>query len=141
MVQWWTAALLLGAAVTPSVPINGHGPFGKRAPSPDVLTDKLVPLRTVTVPVTSGPLRSASSLRHVSKPKGLMRRGTGGGITKIRNYYQLNYVAEVQWGNQTMYMLLDTGSSDIWVLQEGYECLDSNGASLNVRSSPSQSSS
>lgn len=136
MVRSWITALLLVAAAThvaavkPNLSVgNPRGLLGKRAPSPDVLTDRLVTLKTVTLPM------SWQSLCH---RKTLNRRqssgnSTSGGITTISNPQQLAYVAEVTWGNQTFDMLLDTGSSDTWLLQEGFQCLSSNGTAIAVR--------
>ena len=137
MVRSWITALLLAAAVTDAAAVkpdlvvgNPRGLLGKRAPSPDVLTNKLVPLKTVTLPL------SWQSSHHQKKT--LNRRqstsnNTSGGITAISNPQQLAYVAEVTWGNQTFDMLLDTGSSDTWLLQEGFQCLSSNGSAVAVR--------
>ena len=136
MVRPWITALLLtvaathAAAVKPDLTMgNPRGLLGKRAPSPDVLTDKLVPLKMVTLPLSWQPVRHMKTLNR--------RQSTGnstcGGITTISNPQQLAYVAEVTWGNETFDMLLDTGSSDTWLLQEGFQCLSSNGSAVDVR--------
>ena len=136
MVQSWISALLLTVAVAPAAAVktelsvgNPRGLLGKRAPSPDLLTDNIVPLKTVTLPL------SWQSSRHQRKTLN-RRQSTGnitsGGITTISNPQQLAYVAEVTWGNHTFDMLLDTGSSDTWLLQEGFQCLSSNGSAVGL---------
>jgi hypothetical protein len=137
MVRSWITALLLAAAVADAAAVkpdlvvgNPRGLLGKRAPSPDVLTDNLVPLKTVTLPL---PWKSSRYQRKTLNRRQSSANSTSGGITTISNPQQLAYVAEVTWGNQTFDMLLDTGSSDTWLLQEGFQCLSSNGSAIAVR--------
>jgi hypothetical protein len=136
MVRSWITALLLTVAVAPAAAVkpdlsvgNPRGLLGKRAPSPDVLTDKLVPLKTANLPLSWQSVRQRKTLNRRQSTG----NSTGGGITTISNPQQLAYVAEVTWGNQTFDMLLDTGSSDAWLLQEGFQCLSSNGTAVAVR--------
>jgi aspergillopepsin I len=127
MVGSSVVALLLGLAVSSAagVPELNSGKFHqslKRRPlGLDLVTDNVVPLKPVH-----------SVLRH---QKGLHRRQStsNGGLTAVNNPSQANYVAEVGWGNETYSMILDTGSSDTWILKEGFQCLDSTGAPTIVR--------
>jgi hypothetical protein len=137
MVRSWITALLLAAAVNDAAAVKPdlvmgkpRGLLGKRAPSPDVLTNNLVPLKTVTMPLS---WQSSSHQRKTLNRRQLTGNSTSGGNTTISNPQQLAYVAEVTWGNQTFDMLLDTGSSDTWLLQEGFQCLSSNGSAVAVR--------
>ncbi|GIJ85100.1 hypothetical protein Asppvi_003955 [Aspergillus pseudoviridinutans] len=122
MVRSWVAALLLGLAVSSAARIpdlnsgKSHRSLRRRAPGLDLVTDNVVPLKPVH-----------SVLRH---QKRLHRRQStsNGGLTAINNPSQANYVAQVGWGNETYSMILDTGSSDTWILEEGFQCLDSTGA-------------
>ncbi|KAJ5753155.1 aspartic peptidase domain-containing protein [Penicillium odoratum] len=128
MVQSWIASLLLSAAVAscaavPGLTANTPGSLGRRTPSPDVVTNNHMPVRTV---------RKSHSLRGKRAQRGqhgLHRRQStySGGQTNITDPEQLCYVAAVTWGDETFDMLLDTGSSDTWLLQEGYKCLNSTG--------------
>ena len=131
MVRSWITALVLAAAVTDAVAVrNPRGLLGKRAPSPDVVTDNLVPLKRVTLPLS---WKSSRQQRKTLNRRQSTGNSTSGGITTISNPQQLAYVAEVTWGNETFDMLLDTGSSDTWLLQEGFQCLSSNGSAVDVR--------
>ncbi|CAJ0542541.1 Ff.00g001300.m01.CDS01 [Fusarium sp. VM40] len=40
--------------------------------------------------------------------------------------YGTIYDVEVQFGNQSFFLLVDTGSSDTWVLETGYQCINSS---------------
>jgi hypothetical protein len=134
MARLWITAFLLGGAVTASATaINPelrsaqpHGLLGRRAPSPDILTDNIVPLKTVLTP----PIRRSNVFNRRSLSAS---NNTSNNTTTIANNFQLNYVADVQWGNQTFSMLLDSGSSDTWVLQEGFQCINSTGNPVAVR--------
>ncbi|KAF4997962.1 hypothetical protein FGRMN_3482 [Fusarium graminum] len=44
----------------------------------------------------------------------------------IATEYGTIYDVEVQFGNQSFMLLVDTGSSDTWVLQTGYKCINSS---------------
>lgn len=124
MVGSWTAALLLGLAASSAAkaPEKPHRALKRRAPGIDIVTNNVIPLKPVN-----------SVRRHHT---GLRRRQSSGnstgGLTAINNPSQANYVAQVGWGNETFSMILDTGSSDTWILQEGFQCLDSTGAPTTV---------
>ncbi|KAE8143530.1 aspartic peptidase domain-containing protein [Aspergillus pseudotamarii] len=120
MTKSWIASLLLSVAVASAATVPEFGSLRRRAPSPDVITNNFVPMRTV----------------HSSQSKGLRRREWNGGTASITNRNAMQYVATVTWGDEQFDMLLDTGSSDTWVLQEGYQCLDSKGAPTNKSHCP-----
>ncbi|KAK5000088.1 hypothetical protein LTR66_000988 [Elasticomyces elasticus] len=44
--------------------------------------------------------------------------------------YGTRFDVEVQFGNQTFLLLLDTGSSDTWVLQTGWQCINATDNSV-----------
>jgi hypothetical protein len=123
MVQLWITSLLLITSVAsaglPKHPALSSGLFGRLAPSPDVVTNNFVSVRH-----TQGPHASRGRYRRQSAPSG--------GQTNITDPRQTHYVAAVTWGNETYDMLLDTGSSDTWLLQKGYLCLNSQGAQVPV---------
>jgi hypothetical protein len=37
------------------------------------------------------------------------------------------YLTEITFGDATVQVVLDTGSSDTWLVQKGFQCVDSNG--------------
>lgn len=127
MVGSWTAALLLGLAASSAAKIpqpnssKSHRPLKGRTSGRDLITDNVLPLKPV-----NSVRRHQKSLRR--------RQSTGnGGLAAINNPHQANYVAQVGWGNETYSMILDTGSSDTWLLKKGFQCLDSTGAPTTVR--------
>jgi hypothetical protein len=55
------------------------------------------------------------------------RKG-GTGYGELRDIaYNVRWAAEANIGGNTVLMLLDTGSSDTWVLAPGWQCLNSTG--------------
>lgn len=48
---------------------------------------------------------------------------SGSGPVKIVNT-QVEYYTDVKVGNQTLQMVVDTGSSDTWFAKEGFRCLN-----------------
>ncbi|KAI0157746.1 aspartic peptidase domain-containing protein [Xylariaceae sp. FL1272] len=42
----------------------------------------------------------------------------------IAQQNQIEYIMQVGIGNETYYMIPDTGSSDTWIIQEGFHCVD-----------------
>jgi hypothetical protein len=42
---------------------------------------------------------------------------------RLRNIYDVYYSIDLQVGNQTVAVSVDTGSSDTWMVQEPYECV------------------
>jgi Eukaryotic aspartyl protease len=70
-----------------------------------------------------------------------LERQTSGNKLRLSSYnaqltsshlgYELTFQTEVTFGNQTFSLLVDTGSSDIWVLDQGWLCLnDTSNATL-----------
>ncbi|KAI4860082.1 acid protease [Hypoxylon rubiginosum] len=47
------------------------------------------------------------------------------GVDKLRaELHQIEYIMQVGIGPETYYMIPDTGSSDTWIISEGFTCLD-----------------
>lgn len=40
------------------------------------------------------------------------------------------WAAEIVFGNETVLVILDTGSSDTWLAQKGFQCVDINGTDI-----------
>lgn len=50
------------------------------------------------------------------------------GVAKLRNLLQdSDWAVKVTIDGQPTYLALDTGSSDTWVVQSGFQCIDQNG--------------
>ncbi|KAM0544703.1 hypothetical protein ACHAPJ_011690 [Fusarium lateritium] len=54
--------------------------------------------------------------------------------TLIATEYASIFDVEVQFGNQSFMLLVDTGSSDTWVVGTGFQCIDSSDNSIQPQS-------
>ncbi|KAF4968662.1 hypothetical protein FSARC_3948 [Fusarium sarcochroum] len=52
----------------------------------------------------------------------------------IATEYASIFDVEVQFGNQSFMLLVDTGSSDTWVVETGFKCIDSSDNSIQPQS-------
>ncbi|KAI1504143.1 aspartic peptidase domain-containing protein [Biscogniauxia marginata] len=72
-----------------------------------------------------GTSRTLDVLRQKYKNRLLMGDDDPEGVDHIRaELHQVEYIMQVGIGADKYYMIPDTGSSDTWVVQEGYTCLD-----------------
>ena len=77
------------------------------------VTDNYVPLRRVAV----DPVQTSTQLKRYAaadprKP------------TLLRNIRDIYYIVDIQVGNQTVPVSVDTGSSDTWFIQQPFQCVD-----------------
>ncbi|KAJ7484193.1 acid protease [Mycena latifolia] len=77
-----------------------------------------LPKAEFTVPFTS------KVPRRASKKNKIRRRSLNGAA------FDEEYVVNVTVGGKVFNMILDTGSSDTWVVHEGFSCLDLNGTAV-----------
>jgi Eukaryotic aspartyl protease len=70
--------------------------------------------------------------RKFNHPHPLIKRQDQTGDASIIDVRQLKFLAEVSFGDQTFDAILDTGSSDTWLIQTGFVCYDpSSGAQVD----------
>lgn len=68
------------------------------------------------VPVKASASKSAATVK-------------GYGSAKLRDLLQGDdWAVKVNFGGEDVYLLLDTGSSDTWVAESGFQCVDGQGA-------------
>jgi hypothetical protein len=86
----------------------------KRAPSPIVVTD-------VVLPLTKKKTKSGSKRRDA-----LLATVIGNGSTTSISSLEIGeeFATEVTIGGQTFELIIDTGSSDTWVVETGFACTD-----------------
>ncbi|KAJ5621692.1 hypothetical protein N7528_006475 [Penicillium herquei] len=65
--------------------------------------------------------RSAAYLKGLTGKSTSTTSGTGGLISLFEGE---EYATEITFGTQTFDVIVDTGSSDTWVVKEGFECVD-----------------
>ena len=83
-------------------------------------------LQLVRQPQTSS--KHASLLSHLQK-----NGGVGSYVpyttpnTQLVSVQGYEYLVNVEWAGQNLLAILDTGSSDTWLVQQGFKCVDANG--------------
>ncbi|KAL8974043.1 MAG: hypothetical protein Q9197_001716 [Variospora fuerteventurae] len=110
---------ILGAPTVthgPASALHGRSPniVGRR--SPNVLSPHVIPLSRT--PVTSPDSRHAKSLQEVDQGNGTLA------IVPLTGYADILYYAELTVGTETFRVVVDTGSADTWLIQEGFTCLE-----------------
>jgi hypothetical protein len=106
----------------------------KRAPSETIAT-------TAVLPLTKMAATGASAARRQRLSKLLIANGSTTTLTSL--FTGEEFAAEVEFGTQTFEMIVDTGSSDTWVVEAGFVCTDldtgkttTEGIELQRRKSP-----
>ena len=78
-----------------------------------VVTPNYVPLRRASVKPHQGNLHGNRDARaDPHKP------------TLLRNIRDIYYIIDIEVGNQTIPVSVDTGSSDTWFIQQPFQCVD-----------------
>ncbi len=96
------------------ITISSKKPVAKRAPSPIVVTDAVLPLKTL-------PAKGASAARR-SSLLATIGNGSTTGLTSLEIGEE--FAAQVTLGTETFELIVDTGSSDTWVVETGFSCTD-----------------
>jgi hypothetical protein len=112
------------------VPIERRGlqvldikPFS--AAASDQVTDNYLVLER-----SSASSKSSAVLSSLQEANGLRKRQTPSTeLTPLLGGSE--FVAEITLGGQTVKTIMDTGSSDTWLIQKGFQCTDTSGAKVS----------
>ena len=119
----WAAAENKNALGVPTVPgINYRFAKSTHPPTPDEVTDNYQTIRPLNLPGANSKSAAAVLGAH-------QRRVGGIGYQNITStsVYGTQYGIELQVRDTPLTVLLDTGSSDTWVIKGKYRCLDYSG--------------
>jgi hypothetical protein len=128
----WLALTALTSAA--SVPIQRRGaaqvhyynpaPFADA--SPDVLTENYIQIEK-----SEQPSRSSQFLAHIRNsaatgdvPTSALQEISGG----------LEYLTKIKFGDQEVSVIVDTGSSDTWLIKDGFRCVNQFGSTVSTQS-------
>ncbi|KAF4622704.1 hypothetical protein G7Y89_g14323 [Cudoniella acicularis] len=95
------------------ITISSRKLIAREAPSKIVVTD-------VVLPLTKRPAKGASAARRSSLAKLVIANGSTTGITSLEVGEE--FAASVTVGTETFELIIDTGSSDTWVVETGFAC-------------------
>ncbi|KAL8716451.1 MAG: hypothetical protein Q9220_000358 [cf. Caloplaca sp. 1 TL-2023] len=107
------AGALVGLAIYCCAPVVAHDSVSRFVVSPHVIAMT----------------RRAASTSHRSRvAKFLQVEGEGdgpqAGIAVLTPYKDIQYYTNITFGPQTFEAIVDTGSSDTWLVQTGFQCVD-----------------
>lgn len=97
--------------------VGGHTPAPFKARSPDIPAAHVLPLTR-----TSGVSKSANYLKSLRK--GSAVDGVYGSTSLTSVQGGQTYLAGVDFGTQCFQAVFDTGSSDTWLVETNYQCVD-----------------
>lgn len=102
-----------------------------QAPSADVATDNFLPLTKLqsnSITTLDAVRRELSAADLHKFPK----RQSAAGTAPLTSLGGIEYLVDITFGTQNVKVILDTGSSDTWLIQKGFKCTDANGASQST---------
>jgi hypothetical protein len=122
-----TSALFVYASVLP-IDRRGslgafqiHSPEAFQNPTPNEVTENYVTIEKSSVPSKS----SAAYLRALDCDPGQNDSPTA--ITPVfLARYDTEYIVDITVGKQTVKVILDTGSSDTWLIKKGFQCVSAS---------------
>lgn len=110
-----------------------HTPVATQARSADVVSSNVLSIRK-----SGKKAKSASYLGSLQA--GAISAASSNysyGATPVDNLYSEEYIAEIEWDGVAVDVIVDTGSSDTWLVQAGFTCVDYNGNEQSVCGHPS----
>lgn len=121
-----TARSDLTSALTPRPGISFKLTKSHRSSTPDKVTSNFQYLHAHRG-AGSGTTTKSVNTKSVASILGAHQRAVGGtGYQNITSStaYGTQYAVDVLFADQPLKLLLDTGSSDTWIVQSGYSCVD-----------------
>lgn len=116
------AALAYPALAASSV--RSYAPAAKQASSPNVVSSHVLSLKKSG---SNKEAKSAGHLRSLRTLGGLIPSNSSSSAEPVDNLESDEYVAEIEWAGVPVEVIIDSGSSDTWLVQAGFQCVDSDG--------------
>lgn len=113
-------ALSSSALAARQLGVRVHTPAAAQAPSANVVTSNVLNLKK-----SGKKAKSASYLGSLQA--GAITSNYSYGATPVDNLYSEEYIAEIEWDGVAVDVIVDTGSSDTWLVQAGFTCVDYEG--------------
>lgn len=94
-------------------------PLARRTSSAHTVSSNILKLKKGIKASKSSPYLKALRATFASE-----RRMRDYGVVPVVDLLSAEYVAEIAWNGIPMNVLIDTGSSDSWLVQDGFTCVD-----------------
>ncbi|MCJ1303494.1 hypothetical protein MMC08_006304 [Hypocenomyce scalaris] len=111
-------ARAVDAARATGFKISAYTPTPARAPSPDTLSSHVLTLSRKS----GGYTGSASYLKAIRQNEEV--QGVYGFTPLISEFEGQEFIASIEFGTETFEVVVDTGSSDTWLAETGFKCVD-----------------
>lgn len=101
--------------------VRTHIPAAKQASSSNVVSSNVLSIKKSK--------KAAKSAGYLSslRSSALSASNYSSGSEPVDNLLSEEYVASIEWDGIPVEVIIDTGSSDTWLVQAGFECVDANG--------------
>lgn len=122
-------ALVVAAAAASArqLSVRTHAPAAKQASSADVVTPHVLSLRKSKGKKAAKSAGYLGSLRSGVVSSSSSSSNFSYGAEPVDNLQSDEYVAEIEWNGVAVEVIIDTGSSDTWLVQAGFTCVDEDG--------------
>lgn len=115
--------------------VRTYAPAVKQASSADAVSSHVLTLKKSNKAAKSAGYLSSLRTGIVSSSSNYSY-----GAEPVDNLLSEEYVAEIEWDGTPVEVIIDTGSSDTWLVQAGFTCVDVDGNVQSVSVHPASSS-
>lgn len=107
------------ALATGGLDVRVMKPLARRASSGHGVSSNVLKLKK-----GSKPAKSSSYLKTLSATSASNHKRHDYGAVPVINLLSAEYIAEIAWDGIPVNVIIDTGSSDSWLVQDGFTCVD-----------------
>lgn len=111
-----------GVLAARQLAVRTYAPVAKQASSANVVSSNVLTLKKSKKAAKSAGYLGSLRTGIVSSSSNYSY-----GAEPIDNLYSEEYVAEIEWDGTSIEVIVDTGSSDTWLVQAGFTCVDVDG--------------
>lgn len=119
-------ALVYPALATRQFSVRTYTPAAKQASSSNAVSSNVLSLKKSK--------KAAKSAGYLStlKRSTLAVSNSSFGQEPVDNLFSEEYIASIEWAGTPFEVIIDTGSSDTWLVQSGFQCVDVDGNNQTV---------
>lgn len=119
-------ALVYPTLATRQLSVRTYTPAAKQASSSNAVSSNVLSLKK------SKKAAKSSGYLSTLKRSTLAVSNSSFGEEPVDNLFSEEYIASIEWAGTPFEVIIDTGSSDTWLVQSGFQCVDENGNNQTV---------
>lgn len=118
--------LVYPALAARQLSVRTYTPAAKQASSSNAVSSNVLSIKKSK--------KSAKSAGYLSSLKRSTLAGSNSsfGEEPVDNLFSEEYIASIEWAGTAFEVIVDTGSSDTWLVQSGFQCVDVDGINQTV---------